>query len=130
MSKKKNVTKLRSDLSSEKHDKMDFLLGGSAELVEASEAAKEAPTKSKGGRPPRKEKTKRVDVFIRLSDARAIERLGLDWAEETDSLRSMKVTPIMRSLAAIMVPVLESLPEAPVDEEHLRELLRAAVGSE
>ena len=90
----------------------------------------EFTSRSNSGRPPRKEKTKRVDVYIRLSDARAIEQLGLNWAKDTDSLRNMKVTPIMRSLAAIMVPVLEGLPESPVDEEHLRELLRAAVVSE
>ncbi len=88
-----------------------------------SDSTNEPSTRSRGGRPPRPETTKRADVFLRLSDARALERLGPDWAEATDTMTSIKVTPIVRSLVAVMMPILQDL-DPPTDEDQLREFLR------
>lgn len=123
MTKKKITRDVRRDLATKsdpvEQDPSAFLLGGSAE-IEKSDSKEAAP---RMGRPPLEEEIKRAEIGLRLSDSKALELLGVQWSIEAGSKTSLTVTPIVRSVIAKILPLLKELPEAPTDEDHLRELL-------
>lgn len=96
----------------------DLVRGGRSKLTSSKREEKNV-----GGRPPLTEKVKRRDVALRKKDAQQLELLGPQWAIEAESENSIKVTPIVRSIVALMMPVLQNLDEIPTDEQHLREIL-------
>ncbi len=123
MTKKKITRGVRRDLATKsdpvEQDPSAFLLGGSAEL-EKNDSKEAVP---RMGRPPLEEEIKRAEIGLRLSDSKALELLGVQWSMEAGSKTSLTVTPIVRSVIAKILPLLKELPEAPTDEDHLRELL-------
>ena len=54
--------------------------------------------------------------------------LMAQWTIKSKSKSRMGLSPIVRSVMAVMLPVLESLEEVPDDENDLRELLTDVVG--
>ena len=76
------------------------------------------------GRPPLTEEITRTDIGLRDEDLRVLKRIGLDWTDITREKTAIKVTPIVRSVIAVVLPALQDLDEAPRDEDHLRELLK------
>jgi len=98
------------------------------EVVPEPPAPEAPPTRI--GRPPLAEDITRTDIGLRDEDLRALKRLGLDWTDITREKTAIKVTPIVRSVIAVLLPTLQNLDEAPRDETHLRELLRQKLGLE
>lgn len=123
MPKKKPAASVRRDLASTPtpESPTDFLLGGRAELGDPR-----AQQQPKVGRPPLDEEIKRAEIGLRLEDSKAIELLGIQWSIATGSKTSLKVTPVVRSVIALVVPLLQNLEVPPRDEDHLRELLAEA----
>ena len=126
MSKRKNpVRDVRHDLArAPEQDAADFLMGGKSELKPPPEAApSDSAPATKMGRPARKKRVKRGELGLWREDWRGIERLALEWSDSLDSDSTVKVTQVVRSVMSQMMPLLQDLPEAPRDEEHLCELL-------
>ncbi|MEM1350326.1 MAG: hypothetical protein AAGI01_17330, partial [Myxococcota bacterium] len=119
MSKRKKPSRaVRRDLArSPEQDAADFLLGGKSELEPPTEVApSDGAPGAKMGRPPLKKRVKRGELGLWFEDWRGIERLALEWSDETASDSTVKVTQVVRSVMSQMMPLLQNLPEAPRDE--------------
>lgn len=106
-------------------DPAALLVGGRSEFEAPVVASESEP--NVGGRPPLVEEVKRRDVALRLTDAQQLELLGPQWMIASSAEVSIKVTPIVRSVMALMMPVLKDLEEIPTDEFDLRRILARAL---
>lgn len=79
------------------------------------------------GRPALTEETRRTIVALRAEDVQQLEELCLRWKRERGGTGSVvKVTAVMRSLLAVLLPQLERM-EGICDEGELREQLIALI---
>jgi hypothetical protein len=121
--------KLRRNKTTRKSRKADLLedITRDHAVSETTPAPAPAPP-ARIGRPPLAEEITRTDIGLRDEDLRVLKRIGLDWTDVTREKTAIKVTPIVRSVIAVVLPALQDLDEAPRDEDELRELLRQKLG--
>ncbi len=75
------------------------------------------------GRPSLEEEVMQKSIKLRQEDVDKLELLMAQWTIKSKSKSRMGLSPIVRSVMAVMLPVLESLEDVPDSEDDLRELL-------
>jgi len=75
------------------------------------------------GRPSLEEEVMQKSIKLRQEDVDKLELLMAQWTIKSKSKSRMGLSPIVRSVMAVMLPVLEELEETPDGEDDLRELL-------
>ncbi len=81
------------------------------------------------GRPSLEEEVMQKSIKLRQEDVDKLELLMAQWTIKSKSKSRMGLSPIVRSVMAVMLPVLENLEDVPDSEDDLRALISEVLNS-
>lgn len=79
------------------------------------------------GRPSLEEEVMQKSIKLRQEDVDKLELLMAQWTIKSKSKSRLGLSPIVRSVMTVVLPVLEELQEIPDSEDDLREILTQAI---
>jgi hypothetical protein len=99
-------------------DALDFVAKGKSDALQTS-------AHKKAGRPKLDEDIAAKSIALRTEDIGHLELLSAQWALKSKSGARLGLTPLVRSIVAVLRPSLEKLESVPESEEDLRAFIES-----